>query len=982
MYNNIPTAVIDLYSNILIHSENSNFRDSESIAPKTPVTIRNTQNIPPSNLSSAKTTDQPYNPLTDYSSNLSSAETNTNISLDFSHFNQTIQNDHPNFSNQPKNKQNLFSPNNQKTEHNSKLNIDSSIQNLYLEFDKNEIYDYPEMKKTTPKTNGYRNSIHNRMNLPLSTNQENYSHPTLINGLSSNKKPSTTQNLNNQKPFSNKKSEKNFNRRSSNVYSISNLAYLASKKNKIVDSGIPLSVGLERTIENAAIINDYLETQKQNVQFQREMILSRDKYLEKTSPKIAPTTVLTNKNSNQYDNSSVLSKKNPSNTVLKNRLFENLRLNKAPSKNNPYKPPKSSYSTYPDSSPVPPHINELVSTSSETHTNILEISNLSPNISSDPFARNSTISGNTPQTRKGLGIGFSDYKDPATQNDNTSNSGEVDKAVDLYDYRVSRYLSEKFLNLDTNLSIDPKTTKNETTSPGNLLSHNQSQNLDKLSEKDYTWEKISNNHISSDVIFASNKVQSTITNILLRAGLSSVALRMAQSNMKRGNNRTASLYSISSVIKTPNAGFSPSLRITGSQSSAKLNDIANNFIRNIPTNKDGEKESNISPKTSELPILQKSLLNYNPTNENVNTFESPKVNNTISEMKGMRLFFVDSLDEYGFLIFRDKKNNKDSNNHAPMLSLARKNSLDPHGITLVDKWNTILAMFSSESILKSKKFQKLAMEGFPDQMRAQIYWSLLGIKNNYSKLLNGVSLFGEYENLHFSMNDEKLREVIERDIPRSFPNHSLFYDESCGGQDSLRNILLAYAHYNPEVGYCQGMNQLAGFLMIVGIPETEAFWTLAAILDTHLLNFFTPSLSQLRVHAAVFELLLKDHNHKLFSHLAAQCCEPLMYVTPWFMTVFTMSLPWKSVLRVWDWFIFRGGKVLYRVALGIMDICSEYLLTSCPTLDRQLDLLLHIPQEWLGPDQVINAASKVSITSKQISKHTNSVLRRENPESK
>jgi hypothetical protein len=32
-----------------------------------------------------------------------------------------------------------------------------------------------------------------------------------------------------------------------------------------------------------------------------------------------------------------------------------------------------------------------------------------------------------------------------------------------------------------------------------------------------------------------------------------------------------------------------------------------------------------------------------------------------------------------------------------------------------------------------------------------------------------------------------------------------------------------------------------------------------------------------------------------------------MYVTQWFLTLFTMALPWATVLRVWDVF-YLGGK--------------------------------------------------------------------------
>ena len=47
----------------------------------------------------------------------------------------------------------------------------------------------------------------------------------------------------------------------------------------------------------------------------------------------------------------------------------------------------------------------------------------------------------------------------------------------------------------------------------------------------------------------------------------------------------------------------------------------------------------------------------------------------------------------------------------------------------------------------------------------------------------------------------------------------------------LKNILQAYAVNNPEVGYCQSMNFVAGFLLLVsGMRENESFWVFASLL--------------------------------------------------------------------------------------------------------------------------------------------------------
>jgi hypothetical protein len=46
-----------------------------------------------------------------------------------------------------------------------------------------------------------------------------------------------------------------------------------------------------------------------------------------------------------------------------------------------------------------------------------------------------------------------------------------------------------------------------------------------------------------------------------------------------------------------------------------------------------------------------------------------------------------------------------------------------------------------------------------------------------------------------------------------------------GGQEALRRVLRAYSYYDREVGYCQGMNFIAGMFLTI-IPEEDAFWLL------------------------------------------------------------------------------------------------------------------------------------------------------------
>ncbi|KAJ1933030.1 hypothetical protein GGF37_006861, partial [Kickxella alabastrina] len=167
-----------------------------------------------------------------------------------------------------------------------------------------------------------------------------------------------------------------------------------------------------------------------------------------------------------------------------------------------------------------------------------------------------------------------------------------------------------------------------------------------------------------------------------------------------------------------------------------------------------------------------------------------------------------------------------------------------------------------------------------------------------------------------------------------------------------------------------GMGRLVGLFLIIGLSEERAFWVLAATIKEYVPNYYLSDLGGLRLHTVVFDSLLRERNPKLHAHLSEQGCDALMYVTPWFMTIFTLSLPWETALRVWDWFIYRGTKVLFRVALAITDLASNYLLAACPTIAEQLGFFLHIPPSLVAPDVLIGAAVRVKLTERHIERLT------------
>ncbi|KAI8921541.1 rab-GTPase-TBC domain-containing protein [Entophlyctis helioformis] len=307
------------------------------------------------------------------------------------------------------------------------------------------------------------------------------------------------------------------------------------------------------------------------------------------------------------------------------------------------------------------------------------------------------------------------------------------------------------------------------------------------------------------------------------------------------------------------------------------------------------------------------------------------------------------IDEYGFY-----EGTSDASTPQTVTSSERK-----HIIERETEWLGMLEDWEWAKSKKKMRIKKLCREGIPDSVRANVWMMLAGV--------NKIREVGLYESLVRSTDAPSIFDIIERDINRCYPNHMMFAQKGGEGQHNLRKVLRAYALYNPELGYCQGMGMLVGLLLMRMSPE-DAFWLLAATLKFYIPGYHSANLYELRVDATAFELAMQKHLKQLGRHMAKIEVSPLTYMTQWFLTLYTMALPWRTVLRVWDMFFCDGPKALFRVGLGIMATKKGYLLKHCPSASDAVPFLLQVPHEFVDPDALMAACLKIKIKREEVDK--------------
>ncbi|KAL0277887.1 UNVERIFIED_CONTAM: hypothetical protein PYX00_005010 [Menopon gallinae] len=246
--------------------------------------------------------------------------------------------------------------------------------------------------------------------------------------------------------------------------------------------------------------------------------------------------------------------------------------------------------------------------------------------------------------------------------------------------------------------------------------------------------------------------------------------------------------------------------------------------------------------------------------------------------------------------------------------------------------------------------------GVPSEFRTKLWLQLserhLNEQNIDWEKAEAV-IFNEWTN----PDDEELGVQIVKDLHRT--GCSLF----CGAQEQnqalLKRVLLAYARWNKNVGYCQGFNMLAALILqVMDRDEKNAVKVMIYLIEGVLPeSYFANNLRGLSVDMAVFRDLLRLRLPKLSKHLEAlqndtnssTSYEPPLtnvFTMQWFLTLFSNCLPQQTVLRVWDLVFLHGNEVLLRTALAIWGILQDRII-SVESADEFYSIMGVVTREML-----------------------------------
>eukprot|EP00730_Choanoeca_flexa_P004957 TRINITY_DN11848_c0_g1_i4.p1 TRINITY_DN11848_c0_g1~~TRINITY_DN11848_c0_g1_i4.p1 ORF type:complete len:558 (+),score=133.44 TRINITY_DN11848_c0_g1_i4:66-1676(+) len=151
-------------------------------------------------------------------------------------------------------------------------------------------------------------------------------------------------------------------------------------------------------------------------------------------------------------------------------------------------------------------------------------------------------------------------------------------------------------------------------------------------------------------------------------------------------------------------------------------------------------------------------------------------------------------------------------------------------------------------------------------------------------------------------NNYRMRDAIQsirKDVPRSDRFIGMYRNEDGPGLKALNDILMTYVMYNFDLGYVQGMNDLAAGLFYVFGSASEAFLAFARLMEQQESTFALEQKGMLD-RLELLKTILRYVDPELMRFLQTNESGHLLFCFRWLLVTFKREFQYEQVLRVWE----------------------------------------------------------------------------------
>ena len=143
-------------------------------------------------------------------------------------------------------------------------------------------------------------------------------------------------------------------------------------------------------------------------------------------------------------------------------------------------------------------------------------------------------------------------------------------------------------------------------------------------------------------------------------------------------------------------------------------------------------------------------------------------------------------------------------------------------------------------------------------------------------------------------------------------------------------------------------------VLLTYMDMEDAFTCMVGLLrGFNMRDMFMPKMPGLSVAFYIHLSLLKKYIPKVSQHLTTMNFLPQTYGSQWFMTIFSCSMNFPCIVRVWDIFMVEGRKILYRIAPAIFKMTEKTIVKS--DMEGIFEVLKEF-QKSVDPEELIKTA--------------------------
>lgn len=270
-----------------------------------------------------------------------------------------------------------------------------------------------------------------------------------------------------------------------------------------------------------------------------------------------------------------------------------------------------------------------------------------------------------------------------------------------------------------------------------------------------------------------------------------------------------------------------------------------------------------------------------------------------------------STDRYGFIHDSRLPSNRDA---AEIKAKAIEAERTKKWVKMLKNW---------KKYYPGEKFSRRIYKGIPDSLRGEVWSRLLEIKK----------VKAEQNKVYMKMKmrarakSPDIRQ-IDLDINRTYRDHIMYRERYSVNQQALFHVLAAYSMYNTEVGYCQGMSEIAALLLMY-LNEEDAFWALSQLFCQKrygLHGMFMPGFPKLLRYQEHHDNILKKFLPKLKKYMEKNDIYTSLYTIKWYLQCFLDRIPFTLTLRFYDVLMLEGDRMLSAAAYTILKLHKRRLV--------------------------------------------------------